>query len=154
MVTLAATSYIEKLRHEKQTVFPDHTHLLFLKQRCFHAYLISTGRASTATRRYFNHSCSLGSWSSNSVFCGIFYAPKSHCPSVLLCVRCISPIFFEVGIPNLVCGCILGLRSVTYHFRDTVTLTLTSDLVFIVIKRLSVRPSRFVSGAYLLHSLR
>ena len=28
--------------------------------------------------------------------------------SVLLCVRCISPIFFEVGIPNLVFGCILG----------------------------------------------
>ena len=32
----------------------------------------------------------------------------SKCPSVPLCVRCISPIFFEVGIPNLVCGCILG----------------------------------------------
>ena len=29
-------------------------------------------------------------------------------PSVPLCVRCISPIFFEEGIPNLVCGCILG----------------------------------------------
>ena len=28
--------------------------------------------------------------------------------SVPLRVRCISPIFFEVGIPNLVCGCILG----------------------------------------------
>ena len=27
--------------------------------------------------------------------------------SVPLCVRCISPIFFAVGIPNLVCGCIL-----------------------------------------------
>ena len=30
------------------------------------------------------------------------------CSSVPLRVRCISPIFFEVGIPNLVCGCILG----------------------------------------------
>ena len=63
-------------------------------------------------------------------------------PSVPLCVRCISPIFFEVGIPNLVCGCILGWRSVAYHFQVTVTLTLTSDLVFIVIT-MSIRPSRF-----------
>ena len=31
-------------------------------------------------------------------------------------VQSISPIFFEVGIPNLVCGCILGWRSVAYHF--------------------------------------
>ena len=53
------------------------------------------------------------------------------CPSVPLCVRCISPIFFEVGIPNLVCGCILGWQSVAYHFG--VTLTLTSDLVFRII---------------------
>ena len=59
--------------------------------------------------------------------------------SVPLCVRCISPIFFEVGIPNLMCGCILGLRSVTYHFQ--VTVTLTFDLVFRII----------VSGAYLLY---
>ena len=59
-------------------------------------------------------------------------------------VRCISPIFFEVGIPNLMCGCILGWRSVAYHFRVTVTLTLTSDLVFRII----------VSGAYLLYHLR
>ena len=58
-------------------------------------------------------------------------------------VRSISPIFFEVGIPNLVCGYILGWRSVAYHFRVTVTLTLTSDLVFRII----------VSGAYLLYSL-
>ena len=28
----------------------------------------------------------------------------------------ISLIFFEVGIPNLVCICILGGGSVTYHF--------------------------------------
>ena len=32
------------------------------------------------------------------------------------CVQSISLIFFEVGIPNLVCICILGWRSVTYHF--------------------------------------
>ena len=57
-------------------------------------------------------------------------------------VRSISPIFFEVGIPNLVCGCILRWRSVAYHFR--VTVTLTSDLVFRII----------VSGAYLLYYLR
>ena len=38
-------------------------------------------------------------------------------------VRSISPIFFEVGIPNLVCGYILGWRSVVYHFRVTLTLT-------------------------------
>ena len=57
----------------------------------------------------------------------------------------ISPIFFEVGIPNLVCGCFLGKRDVAYHFRVTVTLTLTSDL-----------DSRncIESGAYLLYSLR
>ena len=53
-------------------------------------------------------------------------------------VRSISPIFFEVGIPNLVCGYILGWGSVAYHFR--VTVTLTSDLVFRII----------VSGAYLI----
>ena len=54
----------------------------------------------------------------------------------------ISPIFFEVGIPNLVSGYILGWHSVAYHFR--VTVTLTSDLVFRII----------VSGAYLLCYLR
>ena len=59
-------------------------------------------------------------------------------------VRSISPIFFEVGIPNLVCGYILGWRSVAYHFRVTATLTLTSDLVFRII----------MSRAYLLYSLR
>ena len=64
------------------------------------------------------------------------YSYRTVRPSVPLRVRCISPIFFEEGIPNLVCGCILGWRSVVYHFR--VTLTLTSDLVFIVIKCSSV----------------
>ena len=38
---------------------------------------------------------------------------------------------FEVGIPNSVCVCILGWRSVVYHFR--ITVTLTSDLVLIII---------------------
>ena len=59
-------------------------------------------------------------------------------------VRSISPIFFEVGIPNLVCGYILGWWTVAYHFWVTVTLNLTSDLVFKII----------VSGAYLLYYLR
>ena len=68
------------------------------------------------------------------------YSNRTVRPSVPLRVRCISPKFFEVGIPNLVCGCILGWRSVAYHFRVTVTLTLTSDLVFIVVT-MSVRPS-------------
>ena len=54
----------------------------------------------------------------------------------------LDPIFFEVGIPNLVFGYILGWRSVAYHFW--VTVTLTSDLVFRII----------VSGAYLLYFLR
>ena len=39
--------------------------------------------------------------------------------------------FFEVGIPNLVCGCILGWQSVAYHFP--VTVSLTSDLDFRII---------------------
>ena len=39
----------------------------------------------------------------------------SVCPSRFR-VRSISPIFFEVGIPNLVCGYILGWGSVAYHF--------------------------------------
>ena len=44
-----------------------------LKQRCFHAYLINTGTASTETRIYFSPSYSLGltlgSSSSDSVSC-------------------------------------------------------------------------------------
>ena len=47
------------------------------------------------------------------------------------CGRSISHIFFEVGIPNLICICIFGWWSVTYHFW--VTVTLTSDLVLIII---------------------
>ena len=72
------------------------------------------------------------------------YSNHTVRPSVPLRVRCISPIFFEIGIPNLVCGCILGWHSVTYHCQVTVTLTLTSYLVFRLI----------VSGAYLLYYLR
>ena len=76
----------------------------------------------------------------------IFLCLQRNCPSVspsfLLCVRCISPIFFEVGIPNFVCGCIIGWRSAEYHFR--VSETYTSGLVFRII----------VSGAYLLYYLR
>ena len=41
---------------------------------------------------------------------------------------CISPIFFEIGIPNLVCKRIWGCLSFTNHLW--VTVTLTSDLVF------------------------
>ena len=33
----------------------------------------------------------------------------------------ITSLFFEVGIPNLVCGCILGWPSLVYTFRVTVT---------------------------------
>ena len=77
------------------------------------------------------------------------YSNHTVLPSVSQSVRpsrfrvwSIFPIFFEVGIPNLVCGYILGWRSVVYHFR--VTVTLTSDLVFRII----------VSGVYLLYYLR
>ena len=58
----------------------------------------------------------------------LFLCPKRNCgrhivialsipPSVRLSVplpvQCISPIFFEVGIPNLVCGYILRQQSVS-----------------------------------------
>ena len=72
----------------------------------------------------------------------------SHCDIDLLpsfnnnCVRSISLLLFEIGIPNLVCECILGWLSVLYHFQ--VTVTLTSDLVLMII----------VSGAYLFYYLR
>ena len=42
-----------------------------------------------------------------------------------------SPIFFEIGILNMACKCVLGWWSVTYHFR--VNVTLTSGLVFRII---------------------
>ena len=44
------------------------------------------------------------------------------------CVRIISLLLFEIGIPNLVWECILGWWSVLYHLQ--VTVTLTSGLVF------------------------
>ena len=52
---------------------------------------------------------------------------------------------FEVGISNLVCGCILGWQNVSYHNTITVTLNLTSDIV---------SRNCIESGAYLLYSLR
>ena len=85
----------------------------------------------------FSGHCDLDLWLS-------FYSNNNSVRPSRFRVRCISPIFFEVGIPNLMCGCILGWRSVAYHFWVTVTLTLTSDLVFRII----------VSGAYLLYYLR
>ena len=50
------------------------------------------------------------------------------------------PIFFEVEIPNLVFGCILGWQSVVYHFGVIVTYDLLSKII--------------VSSAYLLYHLR
>ena len=55
------------------------------------------------------------------------------------CVQSISLIFFEEGIPNLVCICILGCG-----LSHSVFGTLTSDLVLIII----------VSRAYFLYYLR
>ena len=42
-------------------------------------------------------------------------------------IWCISPIFCEVGIPNLVFGCILGVAECCPPFW--VTVTLTYDLI-------------------------
>ena len=42
-------------------------------------------------------------------------------------------ILFEMGIPNLVCRCILEWHSAEYHLRVTVILNLTFDLVFRII---------------------
>ena len=77
--------------------------------------------------------CDLDLWLS-------FYSNHNVRPSIPLRVRCTSPIFFEVGIPNLMCGCILRWRSVAHHFQ----VTLTPDLVFRII----------VSGAYILYYLK
>ena len=57
-------------------------------------------------------------------------------------IRSIYLTLSKVGIPNLVCGCILVWRSVVYHLR--VTLNLTSDIVFKII----------LPGAYLFYYLR
>ena len=54
------------------------------------------------------------------------------CPSISLCVKCISPIFFEVGIPNLVCGCILGKQTkAAVHSKVVVLLLLTFCLLLL-----------------------
>ena len=71
------------------------------------------------------------------------YSNRTVRGSVPLCVWGISPIFYEAGIPNLVCACILRLGSVAYH--PWATVTLTSDQV----SRIGIE-----SGAYLLYSLR
>ena len=57
------------------------------------------------------------------------------------CGRSTSHILFEIGIPNLVCECILGWSSVLYHLR--VSVTLTFDLICRII----------VSRTYLLYYL-
>ena len=61
---------------------------------------------------------------------------------VLIIVSGAYLFYFEIGIPNLVCECILGWLSVLYHLQ--VTMILTSGLVLIII----------VSGAYLFLYLR
>ena len=52
--------------------------------------------------------------------------------SVLLSVHIVNRAyilyFFEVRIPNFVCGCVLGRRSDAYHFWVTVTSPLASVL--------------------------
>ena len=68
--------------------------------------------------------------------CSVHVFELSIRPS-LNCVRSISPILFEVGIPNSMCGYTLGSRSVAYYFQVTVILT----------SGLSSR--KIVSGAYL-----
>ena len=52
----------------------------------------------------------------------------------------ISPILFELGIPNSVCGCILGWQSVIYQFWGHCDLDLFSRII--------------MSGAYLIYYLR
>ena len=60
----------------------------------------------------------------------------------------ISPILFEVGIPNLVWKCILGWWSVTYHIR--VTVTLTFDLVLrILVWSTSLTLFKFVNASWM-----
>ena len=41
----------------------------------------------------------------------------------------ISSILFELGIPNLVCGCILGWQSVMYQFFGHYDLDLVSKII-------------------------
>ena len=55
-------------------------------------------------------------------------------------VLSISPISFELGIPNLVCGCILEWQSVMFQFLGHCDLDLASRII--------------VTGAYLVYYLR
>ena len=59
-----------------------------------------------------------------SSYCDLDLCPSFNNNSV----RSIYLILFEIGIPNLVCECILGWWNVLYHLR--VTVALTYDLVF------------------------
>ena len=63
--------------------------------------------------------------------CPVLFSNHCDLTSDLVSRISISSIFFEVGIPNLVCGCLLGWPSVAYHFW--VTVTLTSDLDYRII---------------------
>ena len=76
---------------------------------------------------FWGRNAKLGEWIQLGVTeCHISFL--GHCtldhdlaPFLRNCVRSISAMLFEVGIPNLVCRYILGLRSVTYCFPVTVT---------------------------------
>ena len=64
-----------------------------------------------------------------------FLCPQRIFGSHIVIALSVRPASCPVNItyilyPNLVCGCILGCRSVAYHFGVTVILTLTSNLVF------------------------
>ena len=60
----------------------------------------------------------------------LFYFPVTLASDLVSRIG-ITSIFFEVGIPNLVCGCGLVWPSVAYHFW--VTITLNSDPIFRII---------------------
>ena len=100
-----------------------------------------------SNRRPFCNICTLY-FKKKEIIKGNFYLGAyrfflSVLPS-LICVRSISPILFEVGIPNSMCGYTLGSRNVEYYFQVTVTLTLISGLNF----------RKKLSGAYLQYYLR
>ena len=75
------------------------------------------------------------SWD-NRVSCTSFWVTDLYFVSRII----MSPILLEIGIPNLVCGCILGWQSVMYQFLGHCNLDLVSRII--------------VSGAYLLYYLR
>ena len=62
-----------------------------------------------------------------------FYLKICHGSLKNNCVQNISLILFEMGMPYLVCGCILGWCSVMYHLPVTVTISLTFHLVFRIV---------------------